>query len=381
MTRATLILMVCLALASLATAQRGVVSPDLRVRPIAKLLALSEERAEIEDGSGSIRLLEAGDLIALTQTEDRTTRPTSSSGWIELTDGQRYSGRLAELASDDEAIGWEQRDFGILWIPLENVSRIAPNGGAPSIGDGSELRDVISLTNGDTLSGYLVSAGAEFVMEDNTGAYATAPADLVALARLANPAQARAGLYIWLTDGSVVSAAALHDLGDQRVQVELRSGETAVMPLAQVLAMTRDAERVVPLSDFEPRISLPYSRRWSPDARSDPAPNAIETPLLFAADIHVPGPMTLRWTLPPGATRFATTATIPASAFPWGDCEIIVRNGGAEAGRFRVNQDNPRAEINVPVVSRELEIEINAGAHGAVSDEVLLIAPLLSVER
>ncbi len=227
------------------------------------------------------------------------------------------------------------------------------------------------------LEGYIVGVGAEYRLETETGDIASAPARLVSSAWFANPSEEPVGAYLWLTDGSVVGAESIIDLNGDRVQVRLTSGENAVVPTAQVLAALFDADRVVALSSLDADVDVPASRRWSSPPAMLPASTSHSSPFFFARDIDIPGPMTLSWTLPADAERFGTTIAMPAHAFPWGDCEIEVRSGGVSVHRARLNQESPRTQINVELVSRDLEIEISEGAHGAVYDTVTLIAPIV----
>jgi len=362
--------------------QRAVVSDDLRAHPINTLLMLSDSGVEIEDDVSSVRRLNAGTLLGVTQTGKRAVSPTPGFGWIELVDGQRYVGRSAERASEDESIAWDHRDFGVLWIPLESVLRVSPAGESPARArENAPISDRVYLTNGDVLTGYLVRAGAEFAVETDSGELSVAPAGLVSLARLANPASDPEGVYLWTNDGSVFAAESVMDLTGERVQVVLRSGESAALEVSQILGVAFAAERYMPLASLEPHTTLPRSRRWSREASASPAPGGLDAPLLFAPDITIPGAMTLRWSLPRGAVRFGATAVMPPSAFPWGDCEVVVRSGGDIVQRARLNEESPSVEINVDLVSADLQIEVLSGANGDVHDEVTLIAPLILLDE
>ena len=50
---------------------------------------------------------------------------------------------------------------------------------------------------------------------------------------------------------------------------------------------------------------------------------------LHLADVQIPGPMRVVWSLPPGAERFAVQAVLPPAARTWGECELIVAAGRA----------------------------------------------------
>jgi len=360
--------------------QRAIIDTDLRVRPISKLLRLSDSVVEIEDASSSIRRFETSELLGVTQTEERATAPTDGFGWIELVDGQRYVGRIAERASQDESIAWEHQDFGVIWVPLEIVSRVSPGGQAPTYSYESDaLNDAVYLQNGDVIEGFLLSAGARFVIERDDGTISESPADLVSLARFANPLIEPRGVYLWMSDGSVFAVESLLDITGERVQISLPTGESAAVRVTEIFGVSFAAERVLPLATLDPERSLPRSRRWAPEATPDPSPRSLESPYLFAPDLALHGAMTLRWSLPADATRFGAVLVMPPRAFPWGDCEVVVRSGGQELQRVRLGVESPRAEIHTELPSSDLEIEVLAGANGSVNDEVLLRAPIVLV--
>jgi len=90
--------------------------------------------------------------------------------------------------------------------------------------------------------------------------------------------------------------------------------------------------------------------------------------------------MALRWALPEGAGRFATTAELSSAGLPWGDCEIVVRVDGRELARERLWRERTSAAINVALDGgAAIEIEIESGRFGPVGDAVRLIDPLVLV--
>lgn len=358
--------------------QRAVMDSQLALRPVSKLLILSDSGVEVELDGSSIREFDSSELVGITQTDERSVSPPESAGWVELVDGQRFVGTPSDLASDDESLGWMHRDFGVLWIPFESVRRISP----PGVNSGATLpedllSDVVFLINGDVLEGYIIGVGSEYEVETDTGDIASAPARRVSSAWFANPPEAPEGAYVWLADGSVVGADSIIDLNGERVQVRLRSGESAVLPTSQVLGTLFDAARVTALSSLDASVTVPEGRRWSDSPETDPAPTSDASPFFFARDVHIPGPMTLRWTLPTDATRVGMTLVMPSHAFPWGDCVVEIRSGGNVIHRASLNEESPRMRVNAPLSSPELEIEISEGEHGAVYDTVTLVAPMI----
>jgi len=185
---------------------------------------------------------------------------------------------------------------------------------------------------------------------------------------------------VWLADGSVLSAGAVIDVSGRNAQVELSGGGSGLVPSGDILALLFEASSLAGLSGMEivDRRAAP-GRRWAPEPARVPAPGSGRAPLLFLADVIVPGPMTLTWRLPEGATRFGATASLPAESLPWGACEVVVRDGGEEVFRGALDEGTPELEIGVEVGSRELEIEVVAGRYGPVGDVVRLHAPRVLV--
>jgi hypothetical protein len=312
--------------------------------------------------------------------------PDPDRGWVDLIDGSRLVGEPAALASDGESFAWRHEDFGELRIGLDRVVRVVPPVAegmervAPGDG-GDPLVDRVSLLNGDVLRGFVASVGDEVVVELESGGVASAALELVAEVRLANPLSAPAGPVVWLDDGSAISAASVIAAPDGRARIELAGGASATVDADRVVAMVFDAATLRAL-DAESIESwrTPPERRWSPPATTDPPPGSPRVAPLFAGDVLAPGPMTLAWTLPPGAERFGAVAQLAAGGQPWGDCEVVVRVDGREAARERLRGERPEVRLSVALDgAATLEIEIDAGRFGPVGDAVRLIDPLVLV--
>jgi hypothetical protein len=97
--------------------------------------------------------------------------------------------------------------------------------------------------------------------------------------------------------------------------------------------------------------------------------------------IELRGPVVVRYSLPSGAIRFAAQAVLPDSARQWGDLELIVRSDDAEVFRMRLNAESPAGEINVALTGRELTLELTAGAHGPIQDQVILNRAMILHKR
>ncbi len=368
-------------------ATRVVIDQTLRRAPAERLLGFSSAGLEFETPRGERRRASAERTIGFF-VPDTLIKPAPGAGWVDLVTGERIVGEPAELASDGDSVAWRRRDFGTLRLSLENVLRIVPpvdSAGAralPEAPDEPMISDRVTLLNGDALHGFVVSIGEDVTVELESGAAASAALDLVAEIRLANPRGSASGMTLWLADGSVLSAASATTLPGERVEIELTTGEVATIPIGDLLAASFAAERIRALGAMRPEsVRIPADRRWSPPLRSVPEAGAIAIAPLFASDVIVPGPMTLRWSMPEGAVRLGLTAELPEASLPWGDCELVIREGGRELARERLWRERRVAEIRVDLSGGPLEIEVDAGRYGPVGDVVRLRAPLLGIER
>ena len=364
---------------------RAVIDENLRVVPIERVLSVWNGGIEYETTAGSIRRELAGAVLAMTVTDEPGIVPSAGAGWVDLTDGQRVVGVPARReTTDGDTIAWNHDRFGVLWIALDEVRRVkAPgtsSGETRALVPWNPLTDRVLLRNGDTLSGFVLSIGEEIVVELDDGRTTSAIMDLVSTITLANPAADPEGMTVWLADGSVLSAASMVDLGDGTVRLDLAGGAWAPVPLGEVRAIAFEIAALAAVgAPASSSVTTPPDRRWSAPPEAIPPRGSATAPFLYSGDLLVPGPMTLRWSLPEGAVLFGTVAEMNPASFPWGDCEVVVRDGGREVFRAQLCEASPEVEINVPLRSRELEIEIEAGRYGPVLDIVRLRRPMLRV--
>lgn len=361
------------------------------------------------DGS-QIRYLDAGGLfrdephsayVALVPPAGTPEpRPPSPALW--LTDGQRLAGILRPGDPPDDAALWKHPVFGPLTLPLEQVARVVlrrvtTRAAARPPGD---AEDSILLVNGDRLNGFVAAFGMTVRVEVG-GEAREVSSRRIARADLANPPQPLVGLAVWLADGSVIRVASFRTsrAGEVTITPDFMPPEPAGTPptlasgdaadigrysLADVAAVAFDAARILPLASLEPAAQTPVGeRRWTEPAIRGPADAA----LLGAADIVLPGPMSVEWALPPGAARVSAEAELTPDLWSWGDCEIVVsvvtpRGRAAEVLRERVHADRPRVPINVPVSEPggRLRLTVEPGRYGAIQDRIILRRPIILLD-
>jgi len=365
------------------SASPAVLELDLSRTAIAGVASWSDRGVEVVTGSDELRTAAPGETLAVTAGDPGGVAPAEGAGWVDLVDGQRLVGEPSGTPSDGESIGWRVGPFGEVWVPLERVRRVVMPGAEPEAGWDDRvdpLSDAVLLSNGDVLTGYVLGAGDEVSVERADGSVARAPASRVSSLRLANPSSAPEGSFVWLADGSVLRAGAVIDVSGANAQVELPGGESGLVGAEEILALLFEASSLAALSGLEVQEKrAPAGRRWAPALTLEPAASSGRSPLLFTSDVVVPGPMTVSWRLPEGASRFGATASLPAGALPWGACEVVVRDGGEEVFRGTLDAETPKLEIAVGLVTRDLEIEVEAGRYGPVGDVVRLSAPRVLV--
>jgi hypothetical protein len=175
----------------------------------------------------------------------------------------------------------------------------------------------------------------------------------------------------------VVLAPSLADAPGETIA----EGGTGELPIEALLALVFDAGRLTGLGEVEPAgTAIAPDRRWSePVLLGDPS-----TALLGAPTVEIPGPMSVWWTLPEGATRMSVVAELPASMRRWGDCELVIEVGevGAwrQVARERLNAERPEVGVNVPLDGTMLRITVEEGRYGSIQDRVVLRRGLLLIE-
>jgi hypothetical protein len=363
-------------------------------------------------------------------------------GTLILTDGQRLPGVLSPVEAPAESLAWEHPRLGRVVVPLERVSEIElpdfaamrearsaaaaarenepggreapprpraePRPLAPPPADRS--KDVVEFANGDRLTGLVEKVGSEVVVS-GTGTGSASPggpakSTSVAIANvrrmwLANPGAAPGGSMVWLTDGTVVAAKGLTinpgeplRLGDWvgagmpaasegGVGQGAGPGGAAPYTVEDIAAVAFSPKRLRALADLTirsqeaaPGRKLVRGVRVSDDAlrsRAMPAP-------LATRDVEIPGPMSVEFALPAGATRVSATIELPEASWTWGDCRVKVESlgGTGAAGAVlldaHLNSETPAAKLAgvIPAGSSALRISVDAGERGPVQDRVLV---------
>jgi hypothetical protein len=335
-------------------------------------------------------------LSPVSEEHEAAVHPVSL---VELTDGERFVGSLVTHETKPDSIMWEHVSLGVMEFKLDSIKRIQFQGGPEQHRDPGAAADLVVLANGDKVEGFVDSVGPTVQLEVNGSKRDLPVARVQEIDFAAGPAQeVKGGMVAWLRDGSVVACRSIHTtrlgelvLSPRVMGAEERQTEApaplVTLRLDDLWALSLDPSGTVPLASLPIASQTPGpDRRWAKNAVAVDARWAA----LGLADIELPGPMTVEWNLPTGASRFAAEAELPRQMWTWGDCELVVLTAGAGGGeteiwRRRINAEAARARIAValpdPGAKRALRIRLEAGEYGSVQDKIVLHRPVLLVEK
>jgi len=383
-------IVVCAALAGATAAQaddRPRVLYDLNLSTsLIRLESIDALSVRYEDEFGSIRSRPTSSILAIlpaTDWPDLDDEPDRQA-WILLTDGQRYPGRLAPTAGDEDMVAWSHDEFGHMEFPIESVRAVSMPGAdidALRVELSSEAtEDVVMLANGDRIEGFVVALTGQIEIETQDAGLLTFEPDRVEWVLLATEDKPLTGMAIWLRDGAVAALAETRAANGNAFEARLASGASATFKIEDIEAIVFNAERLHPLSSIEPEKESPIGRRALIELTETIDLGPVASPgarLSVAPDLRLPGPMRVEWDLPTDAVRFSTTAEMPRAAFPWGDCELVIAVDDVELVRVRLNEESPTASISIDVRGRKLTISVEPGEYGPVRDQVILRKPML----
>jgi hypothetical protein len=360
---------------------------SLQVQNIRLVEINDQTLTHFEQGRPGARI-PLGDCIALINPIPPVS--ASRSGVLILTNGQRIPGEPSRPAADDnsaDTFGWTHPWLGHLNVPINSIHAVLLN--STEFDPTSGAADTVLLTNGDRLEGLVTELGKAVVVEPlaidgaEVQAATTIPLDRVASIVLVTPRTAGTGRRIWFGDGTVLDVQSIA-LSDD-MYIRLSGGDPGIVTgtqvprigIADIAAVLFDPKGLVPLASIAPsRVEGPATRYIVP------RPRVIEPDApVGLSPIELRGPVVVRYSLPSGAIRFAAQAVLPDSARQWGDLELIVRSDDAEVFRMRLNAESPTGEINVALAGRELTLELTAGAHGPIQDQVILNRAMILLKR
>jgi hypothetical protein len=376
------------------------------------------------DTTGAEQTRPLAEIVALAPPSwvptPETTGPTSDEFGtsdlpvhrLDLTDGERFVGELsgtpakgssaAVAKAPEDAVYLRHERLGLLVFPLDRVTRYWSNA-RRSVAAGarpfSTTSDTILLGNAERLEGLVTRIGPEVSIEIATpGAKPATPApratatdiDIanIALVTLVNPLTPLRTLRIDLADGTVLAAEALAgdaQSGKLTFKAVAAGSRGMLVDLSQLASVVPDPSRITPLA------SLPIAAQKPAEGRIGASPAQVladaGTPLA-AADIVLPGPMSVEWTIPAGSASIMGYAQMDDRSFAWGDCTVIVTVVPSAAGaterelaRSRLNAATPSLTISADLGTIRpgdtLRVRTESGERGPIQDRVVLRRMLL----
>lgn len=358
------------------------IGPDLKPRQV-NLQALGDGRMSFFDAERTLQVESVGAVLqirfpvdAAVKVEESTVASAKPQAvFIELIDGQRIVGKF--LGSDDQGqkLRFQHAALAEVTISLDKVARLSFDGVQHS--RPSPREDVVRLTNGDELTGFVLSvkeAGIE-VQQGKTKPFVL-PGDRVTGLHLANPMQRPADRQhlIWLRDGSRVLASEVTISAEKfTLSTSLASKSPITLPLAAVAR--------IELASLEGRLidlaELPLSITAGGKVFGVPMSPRIEGDML-----RLHAPITVEFTLPAGAKRFAAIAELDAEGedVSLADFLVSVLSGSETTARHAITGKQPRAEINAALTGKTLTITLDPAAHGPVLDRLRLRDAVVFVE-
>lgn len=381
----------------------------------------------VKDEQGAEREIAAKDVIGLAPswwrpapTKEEASALASAvnlnaldaAGMLVLTDGRRVKGGLAKDGGKEE-VRWEHVILGVSGYSLDDVRRMQMSSGLAAAKQAANAPrasgDRVVMVNGDVVTGFVESLGDPVKIESDGKIVDLSPLQVLSV-ELANPSKAAKGGRVWLVDGSVVDATNLAaDDGEGSITFGFKmAGVDGASSISgeNVVAVVFDAAKVMPLASLpiasqkgvgERRHVDPVALRWRGeqlDASWRDHAGAMFAAPFDAPDIELPGPMSVEWMLPAGATRFAGWAELPQESRLWGEFTLTIEGVGgmggvASEGKIAallseaMNGTKPVVEFNIELpqpAPERLRISMDPGVRGPIQDRVLLRRALVLME-
>lgn len=363
------------------------VGPDLQPRRV-NLQGLTEGTLSYFDQERRLVSAPLGGLLQVRIEVAGEVAPLAAGHphLLALSDGQRLAGKWAGADEGGQIILWEHPLIGQLQVGLASVSAVSL--GEAKLLQPSPHADRVILVNGDQLEGFVVSVTPQAVglrpdREAPDAPPLVIPLERVAALQLTNPVRRRrvAGQHlVWLADGTRLLSSSLALSGDVlALTPELRrTADPIHVPLIYVarIEVAAASEELVDLASLPMKVTAGGSVF------------GVDTPpRRSGGDLLLHAPITIRFELPSGATRFSARAALDAGdagrpvLLQWADMDLIVRVDERTLGQFPLDGRRAEADINVPVQGLDLVLELREGARGPIMDRLRLADAVILVRH
>lgn len=368
------------------------IGPDLVPRQV-NIQALRDDRLTYFDSNRDLRttdlknFVQIRDLPGSRNSSDALRPEETPQQTLELTDGQRLVGTWVGASDDGQNLLWRHGSLGSITVGLDQLRAIGLSINAPPLGPTTS--DTLWLANGDTVNGVLTALRNDAIEWHTTGAnnrteMLLLPRSRIRAVRLAATSAPRSANHIiWVRDGSRLGASTFSLGSDLVIRPTLITEPESSDPASERLVQ-------LPIAEVT-RIDLASSQGHLRDLTTIPMQvtdggrvfEVSMPPRLEAGSIWMHAPVTVRFDLPAGTSRFATVAELALGAEQrtqgWADMDLIVRSEDRIVSRHRLNAEHPRAHINVTIANQNLSIEVSETINGPVMDRILLRDPVLYV--
>ena len=313
------------------------------------------------DSNGMLALVIDGPALAVRESE----------GTLFLADGQRIPGKL-ELRGGVPS--WVSPWCAPRALDGDGVRGFALGTAAlPAASDG----DVLLLRNGDRVDGIVSGITASGIsVEVGSGAdrsISNLAWDAISAVGLVAPPMPRSGARVWLADGTVIDGDSVSWMTPQYMRI-VGGGNAAQRPISiprrMVLAMQASPASATPLAQLSPAVS----GATTPGVRyAQPSPVVVAgTWALDAPPIEIEGPVVLSYPAQSAPSRLVAVASRPSTAREASGIELVIRSGGKELLRERMDSARARVEVRVDIPAAPFEVELVPSSGSAAGAFVVL---------
>lgn len=292
---------------------------------------------------------------------------------VQLGDGQVFRGQIAGV-DEEGRLKWQTTLFGELRFKLDDVARVATIDAPEPIRADQQANvaaDRVVLRNGDVVSGFVAALKTDGLILQVDQQELMLAWDRVAQVMLPNPIRRTPGTWVRLTDGSRVLIDQV-SLDSTTLSGQVR-GQAIAAPRSMVLAVEfADRHQLVAIGSLEQTL------------RSGGQVFGVPMRPQKAGDqLTLHAPMTVQFTLPAGARRFAAAAALDPQGLDWADLNLTLSDAQGELEKVHLDGKSPQAEINVPLRGDRLTFTVDEGLNGPVFDRLKLHDAwvLVDVER
>ncbi len=336
---------------------------DQLARRAAQVVSLGEDRLSYFDDQRQLQQVATGDFVALQFTRPMAAEVADDApGLLQLTDGQRLSGKFAGV-SEDGKLQWATQSFGTQGFALDRVAIFAVVEKPVAVkADDDQATDKVILSNGDVVHGFvqsLMKDGLIIQIDQNP-----LKLDWPKVSRIVLPnvgGKRLPGNWLRLTDGSRLLVEGLTVEG-QKVTGKVLGGLAMEVPLAQVSAVDFAKRfRLVRLADVPHKVTSGgevFGVKWEPR--------------FTAADVRVHAPVAVRFDLPEGSVRLAMTAEVEPQSLDWADMTLSLTEDGQTLATEKLSGEHASAAVSAAVKGGSVTVTLGEAANGPVRDRLTL---------